>query len=162
MILSYFFHTEFDSSFQYVERKTIIPEEKEVIFLKSTPLGYLTIPKLELHLPWYSLNDEENTVSKNIEFIKSNLPDVKNGNFILAAHSGNSKVSYFSRIHLLEIGDIIFVTYQGKTYNYEIIYYYEILKSEFDMIRPTNETTLTLITCVTMTNRRYVVVAKQI
>lgn len=150
------------SSYEITQTEITYQEKSNIVKITSSPLGYLTIPKLQLHLPWYSLNDEENTVSRNVQFIKSNLPDIKNGNFILAAHSGNSNVSYFKNLQLLEIGDVIFITYQGKTYTYEMIHSYEVLKKSFNMIRPTNETTLTLITCVTRTNRRYIVVAKQI
>lgn len=150
------------NEFEMTQKEIIYEEKNNIVKMDSVPLGYLTIPKLKLHLPWYDLKDKENTVSRNIQFIKSNLPDVPNGNFILAAHSGDSKISYFRNLHLLEVGDIIFLTYQGKTYTYEMVYSYEVLKKNFYVKRPTNETVLTLITCVTRTNRRYVVIAKQI
>ncbi len=129
---------------------------------KEEPIGYLTIPKLEINDSFYQLNSKNNTVSKNIEWIISDAPDKKYGNMILAGHSGNSKISYFQNLNQLMIGDMIFITYENKTYSYEVIDFYETLKSEMHLKRPMDETTVTLVTCVTLTNRRFLVVGKQI
>ncbi len=145
---------------QVKEIKQETREEKKKI--EGYAIGYLKIPKLKLNLPFYSLESEENTVSKNIQVIKSNMPDVENGNFILAGHSGNSSVSYFRNLDHLEIGDEVNVIYNGKEYFYEVLLLYETPKENILWRNPTNETILTMITCVPFSEKRLMVVARQI
>ena len=152
-----------ENGFVSMEEKVSFPEVEKMDTRKTEEVfGYLTIPKLTLYLPFYSLESKENTVSKNIQMIKSNMPDVKNGNFVLAGHSGNSSVSYFRNLNHLQIGDQIIVTYQGKDYLYEVLLLYETLKKDIEWKIPTNETVLTLITCVPFSDKRLMVIARQI
>ena len=76
------------------------------------------------------------------------MPYVNNGNFILAAHSGNSYVSYFKDLYLLNKGDYAYVTYQGVKYVYKITnIYLQVKTGQIGIYRDNNKTTLTLVTC---------------
>ena len=76
------------------------------------------------------------------------MPDVTNGNLILAAHSGDAYISYFAFLYKLNIGDFAYVTYGGTKYKYQIVNIYNVPKTGAVTInRNMNRSTLTLITC---------------
>ena len=89
------------------------------------------------------------------------MPDIKNSNLILAAHSGNSNVSSFKDLNKLEINDNIYIEYNNKEYQYKIVNYYTVEKTGLiDIIRNKNKTTLTLITCIENTNKQLVIISE--
>lgn len=117
--------------------------------IKKDYIGYLIIPKISLNYGLVAIDSPYNHVDKNIEILKvSDFPDVLNGNFIIAGHSGNSQISYFKYLYRLNIGDLAKVKYNDKTYTYKIK---DIYKEERDgtivIKRDINKNTLTLITC---------------
>ena len=76
------------------------------------------------------------------------MPDVKNGNLILAAHRGNSSVSFFDKLYKLDIGDTASVTYNDKVYTYKLVNtYLEEKDGTIAIYRDETKNTLTLITC---------------
>ncbi len=116
---------------------------------KGRYLGYLSIPKINLYagVPWKdsSLNNVEYGV---YTLPISNYPDMANGNLILAAHSGNSNISFFRNLWKLKLGDVASVSYNGKTYSYKIVDIYYVEKTGTVQIKRDNKkTVLTLITC---------------
>ncbi|MBQ8471917.1 MAG: sortase [Bacilli bacterium] len=112
-------------------------------------IGTLEIPKINLNKGFTAIDSAYNTVSKNIEVVKgSTYPDKVNGNFILAAHSGSSYLAYFKNLYQLTIGDIAYVNYQNKQYNYKIVNIYEQDKTgKIAIYRNQDKTCLTLVTC---------------
>ena len=104
---------------------------------------------LDLSRGFVNPSSSENNVDKNIEIVKtSDMPDVDKGNFILAAHSGNSYVSYFKNLYLLNNGDYVYVTYNGVKYTYQIKnIYLQVKTGQIGIYRDVNKTTLTLVTC---------------
>ena len=112
-------------------------------------IATLKIPKIGLEKGLVPIDSPDNTLEKNVETIKeSNYPDVTNGNLILAAHSGNMNVSFFRRLLELNVGDTASVVYNGKTYTYRVNNIYDIPKTGWaEIVRDSNRTTLTLITC---------------
>lgn len=129
-------------------------EEKEETKVYVDPyekyyIGSLEIPKINLNKGFTSIDSPYNTVNKNIEVVKrSSYPDIEKGNFILAAHSGNSYLAYFRNLYQLVIGDEAFVTYKNKKYTYKIVNIYEQDKTgKIAIYRDLDKTTLTLITC---------------
>ena len=79
---------------------------------------------------------------------QSNYPDVLNGNFILAAHSGNSYLAYFKNLYQLTLGDEAYVIYKNHKYTYKIVNIYQQEKTgKIAIYRDLNKNTLTLITC---------------
>lgn len=127
-------------------------------------LAILNIPKINLYKEFYDYESPLNTVEKNIEVIeKSKMPDIKNGNLILASHSGNSNIAYFKNLDKLKLKDLIFIHYNGKKYKYIVENIYDVKKTGYiEINRNKNKTTLTLITCKKNTNLQTVYVCYQI
>ncbi|CCY46404.1 putative uncharacterized protein [Firmicutes bacterium CAG:822] len=113
-------------------------------------LGVIEIPKINLKRYLYKVDAYQNNVDKNIEVLKSSdMPDVKEGNLILAGHNGNTSVGHFRNLHNLSLADDIIVNYKGKSYNYEVSKIYDVLKTGTVAIkRDKNKNTITLITCL--------------
>ena len=89
------------------------------------------------------------------------MPDEEKGNVILAAHSGNARISYFKNLDKLVIGDDISIEYNSVIYNYKVVDIYLIDKTgTAEIIRDKNKSTLTLITCKHNTNKQIIVIAE--
>lgn len=133
----------------------------EEINNKPRFIAVLKIPKIKLEKGLYERNSKYNNVDYGIEILESSdSPDKENGNVILAAHAGDSTISYFKNLELLSIGDYATIIYNGKTYNYEIASIYEVDKTGTVPIkRDENISTLTLITCKHNTNKQIVLIA---
>ena len=111
--------------------------------------GYIEIPKINLVQGLVPQDSKENNVNVNIQTIyPSDYPDKENGNLILAAHSGTSSISYFKNLYKLENDDQIYIIYKNNKYIYNIINIYTVPKNgSVSIYRPTDKTTVTLITC---------------
>lgn len=112
-------------------------------------IGYLEIPKIKFRRGFYNIDSSLNTVEANIEIIKgSEMPDVTNGNLIIAGHSGTGWKAFFKDLYKLEAGDEAIVTYAGVNYKYKITNIYkEKNTGTVSIKRNYDKTTLTLITC---------------
>ncbi len=112
-------------------------------------IGYLEIPKLGFNRGFYNIASPENTVEKNIQVIEgSKMPNKKNGNLIIAGHSGTGWKAFFNDLYKLNIGDQAIVTYKGHKYTYQIEDISKQAKTgTLTIKRNRNKTTLTLITC---------------
>ena len=112
-------------------------------------IGYLEIPKIKFKRGFYNITSKLNTVEANIEIIKgSDMPDVTNGNLIIAGHSGTGWKAFFKDLYKLEVGDEAIVTYAGINYKYKITNIYkEKNTGTVSIKRNYDKTTLTLITC---------------
>ena len=140
-----------------VEEEIIVNNEEEVVEdtkeynfeIKMNYIGYLSIPKINLNKGFTSKEDKYNDVSKNIEILSSSdYPDKENGNVILASHSGNSSISFFNKLYMLEIGDMAYIDYNKSKYTYQITNIYQVDKTgKVEIKRNKNKKTLTLITC---------------
>lgn len=121
----------------------------------------LKIPKIGFERGLVAKGSKYNTVAKNIQIIaESDMPDKENGNLILAGHSGNSRISFFRRLVEVGVGDEVIIDYNGKTYKYIINNTYDIPKTgEAEIVRDSNKTTLTLITCRQGTNNQVIMIA---
>lgn len=76
------------------------------------------------------------------------MPNVKNGNLIIAAHSGNSYISYFKNLHKLSNDDIAYVYFNNIKYTYKVAGKYDAEKNgKVTIHRDNKKNTLTLITC---------------
>lgn len=115
----------------------------------SIYIGYLNIPDINLRKGFTEKNSKYNTVSKNIEILNaSDYPDKENGNVIFAAHSGNSSVSYFKKLHLINKGAQVYIEYNGITYTYQITDIYTVAKTgKAEIKRKKGVSSITLITC---------------
>lgn len=129
------------------ERLANIGEEDKSITYNY--IGTLEISKLNLKRGFLDISSPYNNVNRNVTVIEhSTMPDVLNGNLILAAHSGNCWVCYFDKLHTLSIGDSALVNYNGYTYYYELKNIYNVAKTgTVEVKRNPSKTVLTLITC---------------
>lgn len=141
-----------------IEKLYEINEEEDVREIKKEEeegpvtdeyIGYLIIPKINLTKGFVDKRSSENDVEKNILVIDgSNYPDVENGNFILAGHSGTGWKAFFNELYQLQLGDEAQITYKGKKYIYNLVNIYKQPKTGIVAIyRNYDIRTLTLITC---------------
>ena len=107
------------------------------------------IDKINLRQGFLPKDSYYNYIDYHVQILKiSDFPDVVGGNLILAAHSGNSYVSYFHNLYKLNNGDFVKIYYKGKMYRYKIVNIYKEKKDgSVNIYRDTSKTTLTLITC---------------
>lgn len=112
-------------------------------------IGYLSVPDVDIKRGFVSINSKYNSVGYNVMLIEgSKMPDQDKGNLILAAHRGNSSVSFFDKLYKLKDNAKAYITYQGKVYEYELRNsYLEPKDGELTIRRNPNVNTLTLITC---------------
>lgn len=118
--------------------------------LEDDYLGIISIPKIGLRKKLYDIGSYRNDVDRNIEVLDSSkMPDVMGGNFILAAHNGNTSLGYFRDLHRLKVGDEVTIDYKNKNYVYEVSKIYDVLKTgEVAIKRDKSQSTITLITCL--------------
>lgn len=145
----------------YNSHSTVEKENKDLII---NYIGYLKIPKINLEQGLVDKNSNLNYVDINIQIIKeSDMPDEEGSNLILAAHSGNSNVSYFKDLNKLTYDDAVCVLYNNKLYTYKVSNYYIVKKTGLvDIVRNPYITTLALITCLEDTNKQLVVICELI
>ena len=112
-------------------------------------IGVLEIPKINIKRGFLNIKDKGNNVNKNLQVIKgSDMPNVKNGNLIIAAHSGNSYISYFKNLYKLSNEDVAYVYFNNIKYTYKVVGKYDAEKSgKVTIHRDNKKNTLTLITC---------------
>ena len=107
----------------------------------------LEIPNINLKKGLYDIHSKNNTVSKGIQIMKeSDMPDVVNGNFILASHSGTGRIAYFNKLNQLKIDDKVYVYYDHIKYTYQIIRINNVVKDgtiEIERLKTNNMITLT-------------------
>lgn len=129
--------------------EVITTTTKVTVDSRDNYIGYLEVPDVNIKRGFVSLDSKYNSVGYNVMLIEgSTMPDVKNGNLILAAHRGNSSVSFFNDLYKLDRRDKAIVTYNGKKYTYELVTSYEESKDGVLTIkRNADVSTLTLITC---------------
>lgn len=114
-----------------------------------TYIGQLSIPSINFERGFVSKDSKYNNINYNVTIAKeADYPDVKNGNFILMAHSGNAYISFFDNLYKLEIGAKATVSYEAKTYTYQLVKTYNQPKTgKIAIYRDYTKKTLTLITC---------------
>ena len=148
---------------ELVKEEVVEQEEKKET--KTPTINYIAvikIPKIGLEKGLASKGSYWNNVNRNIEILsESDMPDVENGNVILAGHSGNSGVSYFRKLNKLQNDDTVSIVYNGKEYKYKMVNSYEIEKNGYaHIVRNAEKSTLTLITCKHNTNKQIVVICE--
>ena len=112
-------------------------------------LAFLEIPKINLNQGILPKTSYYNNVNYHIQILDiSDLPDVINGNMVLAAHSGSSNIAYFKNLYKLTKDDKAYIVYNNKKYSYQVVNIYnQVKKGSLNIYRDLTKTTLTLITC---------------
>lgn len=133
--------------------ETVEKEEKEeedkIEVSPEGYIGYLEIPKINFSKGFVDKNSPDNDVDKNIYIAPtSDYPDVKNGNFVIAGHSGTGWRAFFNDLYKLEKGDHINISYKNRDYTYIIDDIYKQEKTgTISIYRNQKRNTLTLVTC---------------
>jgi LPXTG-site transpeptidase (sortase) family protein len=117
-------------------------------------INLISIDKINLEQNVFSY--KESNVNKNIIYLKES--NLENNFYILAAHSGNSKIAYFKNLYKLEKNDIVNLVINNKKLNFivEDIYY---VKKNGNIAVPKNlKNVLYLTTCDRFNNKRQLVI----
>ena len=101
--------------------------------LKEQPiidyLAFLEIPKINLNQGILPKTSYYNNVNYHVQILDiSDLPDVINGNMVLAAHSGSSNIAYFKNLYKLTKDDKAYIIYNNKKYSYQVVNIYNQVK----------------------------------
>ena len=156
----------------YIEQEKIVNKQEEQSeeldnnntnnYSKENYVAVIKIPKIGLERGIYEQSSRLNTVDKNIQILKeSDYPNINNGNFILAAHSGVGKIAYFKNLYKLDLNDEVKIIYNGKEYSYKVVNKYEVDKTgHIEILRNMNVSTLTLTTCKHNTDKQIVVICE--
>ena len=153
-----------NSFYQYqIEKIKVVSSD---VNKENDDLNYIAVLKIDsIHLEkgLYDIQNKLNHVDNNIEILEeSTMPNVQNGNLILAGHNGNGKNSYFRNLHKIKEGELISIFYDGYEYQYQVMNIYQVEKTgKVDIIRNKEKTTLTLITC-SGRNKQLVVISELI
>lgn len=158
MQLSFMNEDNTNDIIQDVPKVSEVEDKKEDIKQEENPkktidyskyTGVIEIPKIGLKRGFYNVGHKYNDIEHNVTVIGgSTMPDIVNGNLILAAHSGDAYISYFAYLYKLVVGDYIYISYNGIIYKYQIVNIYNVPKTGTVTInRNENKNTLTLITC---------------
>lgn len=112
-------------------------------------VAVLEVPSISLKTGVVMSNDNYTTMNRNVSiYPTSNMPDEENGNFVLFAHNGNSRVSYFKNIHILNYDDVIYIYYNNQKYTYKISDKYDVyMLNRTPLKKKQDKSVITLITC---------------
>ena len=117
---------------QEIKEETTTEKKSQSQNKKSEEEKYIAsikIPKINLEKGLVSKDNKNNNVKKNIQILKdSDSPEKENGNVILAAHSGTSKVAFFRDLYKLTIEDEVIITYNKKIYKYKSLIFMILIK----------------------------------
>lgn len=121
-------------------------------------LAVIEIPSLNLKTGIVMSNSSFTTMDRNVSiYPTSTMPD-QHGNFILFAHSGNSRTSYFKNIWNLKIEDEIYIYYHNVKYVYKVSNVSEVSMYNNKPIENEGKDKITLITCNPQDNSVRIVV----
>jgi len=108
------------------------------------PIAILKIPKINLYRNLYRKESNKNNIEENVTILKESTEN----HLILAAHSGNSMVSFFNRLDELNLEDSIYIDYKGQTNEYFVTKIKEVLKNgKLFLVQDENKMKITLTTC---------------
>lgn len=133
----------------------------------AIPISYkerLIIPKIGVDEEIYEGVDDA-TLDKGVGHFPETARPGENGNSVLTAHgaSGPTHGAPFERLDELGEGDeIILYDRNGKVHKYIVSEYKIIAETDLSVLEPTEEPSVTLITCVVpsrVTHQRRVIVA---
>ena len=163
-IKEYYDNVELKESEITYENKSI-EKEKKTTSKKNKKIDYvavLKIPKINLTKGLVSQDDPLNNVKYGIEILaNSSMPDKEKTNLILASHSGTASISYFDKLDKLRITDKVFIDYKNKTYAYNVVNIYDVIKNgKANLIYNKNKNNLILITCRRNTNKQIIVICE--
>lgn len=138
-------------------------ETKEETIIENY-IAVLEIPKISLKRGLYAIDSNKNNVKYNVEILQnSDMPDVVNGNFVLAGHSGSGYTAFFRELDKLKANDYTYVYYNKEKYTYKVVKIYEIEKTGTATItRSKDKSVLTMITCSNTDDNKQIVIISEL
>ena len=110
--------------------------------------GSIIIDKLNINRPLYDIDNKKNNIEENITILKESImPDKDNSILFIAAHSGNSNISFFNELNKLETNDEVIIKYLNKKYIYIVKDIWEEKKNGYINVNKENKKQLILTTC---------------
>lgn len=126
---------------------------------KEIPIAQIKISRLNIDNYIYSLNSYYNNVDKNVTLLEGSiLPNKKDSIIFLAAHSGNSNVSYFNNLSQINLKENISFYYDHYKYTYQVTKIHEEDKNGYIGINKTEGNGLILTTCSTKSQKKQLIV----
>ena len=156
------FYNEQENINTETDEETPTEKEETTTETKIDYVAVLKIPKINFEKGLCEKGTWCNNVNRNVQILdEASYPNIENGNFILAGHSGSGRTAYFRNVDKLKIDDEIIVIYKGYEYKYKIVNIYDIEKTgNANIIRNKGKTSLTLITCRHNTNKQIIVISE--
>lgn len=114
--------------------------------IKNGTIGILTISKIDLKVAIGEGADLKTLKYAVGHFQGTAMPGQK-GNFCLAGHRSYTFGEYFNRLGELKDGDEIQVKTVNGEYKYKVYDIQVVLPSQVQVLNPTTDSTMTLVTC---------------
>jgi LPXTG-site transpeptidase (sortase) family protein len=142
----------------------VIETKKETATYVEEYIAILEIPKISFKRGLVDINSKRNNVKYNVQIIKpSDMPNITNGNLILASHSGSGYTAFFKNLYKLKKDDLSYVYYDNEKYTYQVVKIYEEDKDGTIQIkRNQQKTTLTMITCSQTNKTKQIVIMSEL
>lgn len=139
---------------QSIKDSTISKTDK----ITDDMIGLIEIPAINLKYP--ILEGIEDTILKQAvgHFPSSALPGEGN-NTTLIGHNNFILAEPFKKLSLISEGDSINIITKDTTYKYQVVKYYIVDAYNTDIVKPSEEEKLTLVTCTDDASKRLVVEA---
>ncbi len=118
-------------------------------------VGLISIPEIDLELPiLYGLDNENLAVGAG-----TMDPDQRmgTGNYALAGHYTQSPTALFGPLHIIDVGMSIYLTDMTHTFEYEVTSLETVPPTRVDVLDPTTEPTITIVTCTFDATERLIV-----
>ena len=147
----------------FVTTTNIQANDSQTLSAKKTNyIAVLEIPAISLKKGLVSSNSKYNNIKYNIEILKNSIEANELKDVYLAAHSGNSKVSFFKDLYRLNISDEVYLYYKKIKYKYIVDEIIDQKKDGTIIIPEKKEKRLILTTCAKNKERQILVICKLI
>ncbi len=145
------FKVDFTAQENFIQNQTVdsknLTNDDASILNETNKLNnwYIQIDKIALKAPIQEGTSKE-ILDDYVGHFEESPKDL--GNICLAAHNRGYKNNYFSRLKELQEGDEIKYTYNDIEKTYIVTKHEIIQNTDWSNLEPTEENTITLITCV--------------
>lgn len=113
----------------------------------ATPIGVLTIEKINLKLPILEGATNQN-MKVGVGWLRETTKIGETGNVALAAHRSYTYGRFFNRLDEIVVGDQFMITANGTEYHYEVFGKLVVLPTDTSVLKRNNrDKIVTLITC---------------
>lgn len=129
--------------------------DSSTIETKDSGIALLDIPAINLKAGIVE-GVSQRSLSKGVAHYPNTPMPGEDGNVVLAGHD-SGKMPIFRKLHKLNNGDRINVTYKTKVYEYVVTGKRVVKPSQTDILDSSDAKTITLFTCTEKGNKRLVV-----